>query len=190
MNAKRVIRAFLVYLVDRLRILDIIESGAALIRSARMARVRRLSRIPDSVAFSGEDVFVTVPSLFRIGEGCALHERTRLQTEGGLTIGRHVHAGMGLTIFTTNHDFRSGEAIPYAPGDLAEPIAIEDFVWIGANVSIVPGVTVGEGAVIGMGAVVTKDVPKGAIVGGNPARALGYRDIAAFERLRSEGKFY
>jgi maltose O-acetyltransferase len=155
-----------------------------------MARIRRLSQIPDSVAFSGDDVLISIPGLARIGEGCAFHEHTRLQSEGGLTIGSYVHAGAGLTIFTTNHDFRDGEAIPYSPGDLAKPVAIEDFVWIGANVSIVPGVTVGEGAVIGMGAVVTKDVPKGEIVGGNPARTLGSRDMEMFEQLKNERKFH
>ena len=189
MSAKR-IRTLLVYFLDRLRVPEMIESGTALIRSARMARMRRLCGIPDSVAFSGDDVLITAPKMIRIGEGCAFHERTRLQSEGGLTIGRNVHAGVGLTVFTTNHDYRSEGSIPYSHTDIVEPVAIEDFVWIGANVSIVPGVTVGEGSVIGMGAVLTKDVPKGAIVGGNPARTLGSRDMAMFEQLKSEGKVY
>ena len=49
-------------------------------------------------------------------------------------------------------------------------------VWVGANVGIVDGVTIGDGAVIGMGSVVTRDVPAGMVVAGNPARVLRPRD--------------
>jgi acetyltransferase-like isoleucine patch superfamily enzyme len=51
------------------------------------------------------------------------------------------------------------------------------------NVCITPGVYIHEGAIVAMGAVVTKDVPKCAIVGGNPARVLKYRDIQHYDRL-------
>ncbi len=53
---------------------------------------------------------------------------------------------------------------------------IEDDVWIGANVIILPGVHVKKGAVIGAGSIVTKDVPGYAIVAGNPAKIIRYRD--------------
>lgn len=52
------------------------------------------------------------------------------------------------------------------------PVIIKDKVWIGENVSILPGVTVGEAAIIGANSVVTKDVPARAIVAGNPAKIL------------------
>ena len=54
---------------------------------------------------------------------------------------------------------------------------------------ILPGVTIGEGAVVAAGAVVVKDVPAYAIVGGNPAKLLGYRDIVHFQRVKEEGKY-
>jgi hypothetical protein len=58
------------------------------------------------------------------------------------------------------------------------------------SATIVPGVTVGEGAVLGAGSVVTKSVPKYAVVGGNPAKVIKYRDIEMFERLKAEKKYY
>jgi acetyltransferase-like isoleucine patch superfamily enzyme len=57
---------------------------------------------------------------------------------------------------------------------------ISDFVWIGANVIILKGVTIGEGAIVGAGSVVTKDVPPYTIVAGNPARII--REIPENER--------
>lgn len=54
------------------------------------------------------------------------------------------------------------------------------YIWIGVNVTILPGVTIGENAVVGAGAVVTKDVPDNAVVVGNPARVIKYLDKEKF----------
>ncbi|MGL5624191.1 CatB-related O-acetyltransferase, partial [Cetobacterium sp.] len=55
------------------------------------------------------------------------------------------------------------------------PIIIKDDVWIGNNVLVLSGITVGQGAIIGAGSVVTKDVPPYAVVAGNPAKVIKYR---------------
>jgi len=55
------------------------------------------------------------------------------------------------------------------------PVTLEDDVWIGANVTILKGVTIHSGSVVAAGAVVTKDVPNDAVVGGIPAKVLKYR---------------
>lgn len=55
-------------------------------------------------------------------------------------------------------------------------IIIEDDVWIGCNSVILPGVKIGTGAIIGAGSVVTKNIPANAIVCGNPAKILKYRE--------------
>src|SRR5690625_2434633 len=60
-------------------------------------------------------------------------------------------------------------------------ITIGDDVWIGSHVVVLDGVTVGDRAVLAAGAVVTKDVPAGAVVGGNPARLIQWRVPPAAE---------
>ena len=72
---------------------------------------------------------------------------------------------------------------------LSPLIIIEDNVWLGDCVLIVGNVVIGEGSICAAGAVVTKDIPKCAIVGGNPARIIKYRDINHYYNLKAKGKF-
>ena len=92
-------------------------------------------------------------------------------------------------IWSINHNFERPEALPYDDICIHKEVNIEDNVWIGARSTIIPGVRICEGAVIGMGSVVTKDVPAGAVVGGNPAKVLKYRDMEVYEKLKKEKKF-
>lgn len=130
------------------------------------------------------------PEKLSIGIGTAINGYCFINAYGGVRIGIYCHIGKGLTIFSHNHNYHSYKSIPYDNTNIVKPVVIEDFVWCGANVTIVPGVTVGEGAVIGSGSVVTKNVPKGAVVGGNPAIVIKYRDMELYEKLKQEGKFH
>ena len=58
----------------------------------------------------------------------------------------------------------------------AIPVVIEDDVWVGARVIVLPGIRIGKGSVIGAGAIVTKDVPPFSICVGNPARIIRSRN--------------
>jgi maltose O-acetyltransferase len=84
--------------------------------------------------------------------------------------------GPEVFIITTNHRTSSTE-IPmvYQGYEPTAPVTIGDDVWIGARAIILPGVKVGSASIIGAGAVVSKDVPAGGIVVGNPARIVRYR---------------
>jgi acetyltransferase-like isoleucine patch superfamily enzyme len=128
-------------------------------------------------------------SKFEIHPTSHLKSDTFIESSGGVKIGKYFHVGRGLTIFSSNHNYKSEKSIPYDEVDIMEPVVIGDFVWFGANVTIVPGVRIGEGAVVGMGSVVTRDVPPGAIVGGNPAKIIAYRDMETYHRLKLERKF-
>lgn len=129
-------------------------------------------------------------SKFKIHPTSALKSATLIECTGGVEIGKYFHVGKGLTIFTTNHNWESPRKIPYDEVTISKKVIIKDFVWLGSNVTILPGVTVGEGAVVGAGAVITKDVPDCALVGGNPAKVIKYRDKESFYRLKKEKSFF
>jgi maltose O-acetyltransferase len=116
-----------------------------------------------------------------VGEGCFIGEGCKISAIGGFVLGNYCALAANTTVITTDHRFRGAESIPWGEARAVKPVVIEDYGWIGMNVSILPGVRIGEGAVVGMGAVISKDVPPKAIIVGNPAQVVGYRDAAAFE---------
>jgi len=129
-------------------------------------------------------------SNFKIDETSHLKANTFIECSGGVSIGKYFHTGRSLTIFSTNHNYDNASMIPYDELVVKKPVLVKDFVWCGSNVNILPGVTVGEGAVIAGGSVVTKDIPDYAIVGGNPAKIIKYRNISSFQKLKEEGWWY
>lgn len=88
-----------------------------------------------------------------------------------------------------SHDYDTGETIPYGQKFTSKTVSIGDFVWMGTDASIIGNVTIGNGAIIAYGAVVVKDVPPMAIVGGNPAKIIKYRDSKHFDKCLHEKKY-
>ena len=102
----------------------------------------------------------------KIGKRVFINAGCQFQDQGGIEIGDDVLIGPQTIIATLNHDpnpEKRGGMIP-------KPVRICDKVWLGARVTICPGVTIGESAIVGAGAVVTKDVPPRTVVAGVPAR--------------------
>lgn len=110
-----------------------------------------------------------------IGECCCLGVTT-MQSHDRIQIGNGVVINDGVRIITGSHDIHS----PTYEHVFA-PIVIEDHAWIATNAMILKGVTIGKGAVVAAGAVVVKDVKPFSVVGGNPARHFGTREIPSFE---------
>lgn len=97
-----------------------------------------------------------------------LNTGVTMQDQGGIYIGDDVLIGHHAMFATLNHDEN-----PERRGDLhPSPIHIGNRVWIGANATILPGVTIGDGAIVAAGAVVTRDVPPMTIAGGVPAKRI------------------
>ena len=106
-----------------------------------------------------------------------------------IVFGSYFHSGQNITIITDNHNYDSDISIPYDKIRIQKPVIIKDFVWIGHGVIIMGGVTIGEGVIIAAGSVVTKSIPDYAIVGGNPAKVIKYRDIEKFRILKENKAF-
>ena len=110
-----------------------------------------------------------------IGKDVFINSGCHFQDQGGITIGDGSLIGHNVVLATINHDLdpHNGRRNHYAP------IRIGKHVWIGSNATILPGVSIGDWAVVAAGAVVTRDVPRGTVVGGVPAQVLkqvdGYR---------------
>lgn len=109
---------------------------------------------------------------------------------GEVNFGDNFHSGPECLILTRNHNYDTGAKIPYDETFITKDVKIGDNVWFGSRVIILSGVTIGEGAIVQAGALVYKDVPKYAIVGGNPAKIIKYRDAEHYEKLKKEKKFH
>ena len=126
----------------------------------------------------------------RIGPASVIHWHTRFYAPEGVHIGAHtiigydafldgrytitigdnVNIGGEVAIFTAQHDPQDTHFAM-----VGGPVVIEDYVYVGSRVTILPAVCIGRGAVVATGAVVTKDVAPFDIVGGVPARKIGER---------------
>lgn len=119
-------------------------------------------------------VFFGNGSGIKIGERSGIGLNARIQ--GPLTIGDHVMMGPDTIIYTKNHETLRTD-IPMIEQGITAPreVTIEDDVWIGARVVILPGVRLGTGSIVAAGSVVTKDVEPYSIVGGVPAKKIKSR---------------
>ena len=113
-----------------------------------------------------------IAAYVEIQRGVIVGDRCKIEAfafiPSGVTIGDEVFVGP--------HACFTNDLMPKAVGDWSvTPTIVEKGASIGANATVVCGVTVGENALVAAGAVVTKDVPRGAIVAGNPAKVIGDR---------------
>ena len=110
------------------------------------------------------------PKNIIIGEDTIVGDHAFLDGRAKLTIGNHVDIASSVMIYNSEHDLESPSFTART-----EAIEIEDYVFIGPRVTILPGVKIGKGAVVAAGAVVTKSVQPFEIVGGVPAKVIGER---------------
>lgn len=153
----------------------------------RLPRYRTLNRIKSlflilNGATIGERV-VFYPGVWiapgrnlTIGDDVDLALNVQIETSGGVTIGDRTLVGYGTKIFSRNHIIPQKPGRIFSSGHRFDAVSIGKDVWLGANVIVLPGRTIGDGAVVGAGSVVTKNVAPYAIVAGNPAKLVRERD--------------
>jgi maltose O-acetyltransferase len=136
-------------------------------------RRRILGRLLGSV---GDGVEIRAPFYVDYGTNITVGARTFANyglmalDVATITIGDDVQIGPNVQLLTPTH--------PLEPGprrdkwESAQPIVIEDNVWLGGGVIVLPGVTIGANTVVGSGAVVTRDLPPNVLAVGNPARVV------------------
>lgn len=170
----------------------LIDKLVSLYEQVKLRRYEKLTGGVINYVAQGKGGIILAGALekFKIAPTSHLKSGTFIECSGGVTIGQYFHTGRNLTIFSTNHNYKTPRTIPYDEVSIEQPVVIGDFVWCGSNVTIVPGVTIGEGVIIGAGAVVTKDIPDYAVVGGNPAKIIKFRDIQHFKLLKDKKLWY
>lgn len=104
----------------------------------------------------------------KIGKNVFINSCCRFQDNGGIEIGDNTMIGPNVTIVTLNHDINPETRVNATP----KPVKIKNNVWIGADCTILPGVTIGNNSIIGAGSVVTKSIPDNVVVAGNPAKII------------------
>jgi acetyltransferase-like isoleucine patch superfamily enzyme len=115
---------------------------------------------------------ITLGSDVHIGERSCLWAGN---TSGRITFGDKVLLGPEVYLTASNYGTVWGVPVMDQP-TVESDVVVEDGVWLGARVIVLPGVRIGEGAVVGAASVVTKSIPAGAIAVGIPAKVVGWRE--------------
>lgn len=128
----------------------------------------------------GNNVNIGKNARFGKGENIVIGNNSGIginaKVPSNLIIGNDVMMGLNVTIFGSNHAFDRVDIPMLRQGyKTYPPVVIEDDVWIGSNVIILPGCTIKKGSIIAAGTVLTKDFPEYSIVGGNPSRLIKSR---------------
>lgn len=104
-------------------------------------------------------------AVIRIGSGTYLNRNTEIVAALSVEIGRDCKIGRDVIVMDTDQHELAGRP-------LGQPVIIEDRVWIGARAIVLKGVRIGHDSIVGAGTIVTRSVPPGSVVAGQPARII------------------
>ena len=123
-------------------------------------------KVQDIAVFT--PLYINYGKHINIGKNVFINFDCTFLALGGITIEDDVLIGPKVSLITENHPLNPQDR----KGLICKSILIKRNAWIGANATILPGVTIGENAVVASGAVVSKDVPDNTVVGGIPAKFI------------------
>jgi len=138
----------------------------------------RSAMLLDLLGQADKDTFINQPFYCDYGKQIHLGKRffanfgLTILDEANVTIGDDCFLGPHVQIYTACHSTDPEERATRK--EWSKPVVIGNNVWIGGNVTILPGVTIGNNCTIGAGSVVTRDIPDNAIAAGNPARIIRF----------------
>lgn len=142
---------------------------------SHVQQLKRLNRGPN-VSFAPNVSFRNAERI-TLGAGTHIGEHSIVwagNSTGRIILGEKCLLAPNVTITASNYATVPGQFVMDQP-KIEEDIVLGSDVWLGANTVVLAGVTIGDGAIVAAGAVVTRDVPAGAIVGGVPAKVIGWR---------------
>ncbi|GAB3158331.1 hypothetical protein GCM10027059_02890 [Myceligenerans halotolerans] len=151
--------------------------------------VSELSSVTNETLELGDRSYVAAGAYLsgslRTGRDCTINPYTVVR--GEITLGDAVRIGAHTSLLGFNHTMDDPDVEVHRQAMSIKGITIGDDVWIGSHVVVLDGTVVGDKAVLAAGAVVTKDVPAGAVVGGNPARVIKWRTGPDRPQRRRDG---
>jgi acetyltransferase-like isoleucine patch superfamily enzyme len=144
------------------------------------------------VAQFGKGFTVNFPCLFspntHIGNYCHFNG-LKVRGIGNFRIGDYFHSGEDILIITQNHNYHNPKFLPYDEVDIPRNVIIGNYVWVGSRVILLPGTELEDGCIVQAGAVVAGKFPRNAIIGGNPAKIMKYRDVNIVNTLVTQDRF-
>lgn len=156
---------------------------------------KRRAILSEMIGEMGENVFLQGPITFHYGTHTKIGSHffgnfnLTVQDDAEVTIGDHCNFGPNVTIVTPVHPLLAAErrAMKDKDGNIkhlcyAKPVHIGNDCWLGANVVVCPGVTIGDNCVIGAGSVVTRDIPANTFAAGTPCRVI--REITEADSMK------
>ena len=137
---------------------------------ARNAMLQEILGQADEETFINQPFYCDYGKHIRVGKRFFANFGLTVLDEAHVTIGDDCFIGPNVGLYTACHSTNPKER--NTRREWAEPITIGNSVWIGGNVTILPGVTIGDNTTIGAGSVVTHDIPSNCVAAGNPAKVI------------------
>ncbi|KKP95269.1 MAG: Maltose O-acetyltransferase [Candidatus Moranbacteria bacterium GW2011_GWE1_36_7] len=143
--------------------------------------IKKTSPVTEELLIPGT-VLIGNAHFLKIGKNVSFGGNVILYANAPIEIGDHTMIAINVILHTSTHDINKH---PMWENRVDKPIKVGSHVWIGAAAIILPGIIIEDFSVVGAGCIVTANVPMGAIVAGNPARIIGYRDDKIYKNRQS-----